>query len=62
MKNSQLLRSKGFSVQADEDHLRLQLEKTEAHLQRSEEFNEKLNQLWQQIQQIKVPIQYGTSG
>ncbi|GAB5587922.1 Nucleoporin nup57 [Umbelopsis nana] len=41
------------TIQADEDHLRLQLEKTEAHLQRSEEFNEKLNQLWQQIQQIR---------
>jgi hypothetical protein len=53
MKNSQLLRSKGFSVQADEDTLRLQLEQAEAHLQRSAEFNEKLNQLWMHIQQIR---------
>lgn len=53
MKNSQLLRSKGFPVQVDEDKLRLQLEKAEMELQRSAQFNENLNNLWNQVQGVR---------
>jgi hypothetical protein len=53
MKNSQLLRSKGFPIQVDEDKLRLQLEKAEMELQRSAQFNENLNHLWNQVQGVR---------
>ncbi|KAI9289524.1 nucleoporin complex subunit 54-domain-containing protein [Umbelopsis sp. AD052] len=53
MKNSQLLRSKGFPIQVDEDKLRLQLEKAEMELQRSAQFNENLNHLWNQVQDVR---------
>jgi hypothetical protein len=53
MKNSQLLRSKGFPIQVDEDKLRLQLEKAEIELQRSEQLNGSLNNLWNQVQDIR---------
>ncbi|KAH8549817.1 nucleoporin complex subunit 54-domain-containing protein [Umbelopsis sp. PMI_123] len=53
MKNSQLLRSKGFPIQVDEDKLRLQLEKAEIELQRSAQLNGSLNNLWNQVQDIR---------
>lgn len=53
MKNSQLLRSKGFPVQGDEEMLRIQLEKLDNILRQPSEFTDKLNPLWSQIQQIR---------
>jgi hypothetical protein len=53
MKNSQLLRSKGFPVQGDEEKLRMQLENLDNLLKQPSEFTDKLNPLWSQIQQIR---------
>jgi len=53
LKYAQILRNKGFSIESDEEALRSKLETVQSHLQQSEQFHGKLNQLWAQLQLVR---------
>ncbi|KAI9282447.1 nucleoporin complex subunit 54-domain-containing protein [Umbelopsis sp. AD052] len=53
LKYAQILRNKGFSIENDEEALRAKLENVQSHLQQSEQFHGKLNQLWAQLQLVR---------
>jgi nuclear pore complex protein Nup54 len=53
LKYAQILRNKGFSIESDEEALRAKLENVQSHLQQSEQFHGKLNQLWAQLQLVR---------